>query len=110
MIKERKNGVCRIAVNTDCYFINDSFALMAAQAIQLCIAQQNLLSNLRCDFSVGVIELTIHLEGTNLPQIPKGYLYSYKELHSHEYYNDYENQVRRVRTLEYSFWYNVKTC
>lgn len=108
MIKERKNGVCKIADNANCYFINDSFALLAAQAIQLYIAKLNLLSNLRCDLSVGAIELTIHLEGTTLPKMPKGYNYSYMELTSHEYYSVIAKKVTRVRCITYSFWYNNK--
>ncbi len=106
MTKERKNGSCSIYTNANCNFINDKFALLAAQAIQLYIAELNLLSHLRCDFSVGSIELTIHLEGTSVPKLPNGYLYSTKELHSHEYFNNYDNEVCRVRCLVYTFTYN----
>ena len=109
MTKERKNGVCRIEVDANCNFINDKFALLAAQAVQLYIAQMNLPSYLRCDFSVGKVELTIHLHGTSQPKLPKGYLFSRKELHSHEYYSNYDKVLVRVRTIEYSFTYNQTT-
>lgn len=105
MKKERRYGVNHVISEEQAKFVNAAAAVMAMQAIQMLFALQGYLATSSINLEHGKVELTIHFEGQPFPTLPQGYKYTTKEVTSHYYWSDADNQQSRVRCVEYTFKY-----
>lgn len=105
MKKEVRNGQIHFTSEKNRPFVNAATALLAMQNIQYLAANLGYLTCSRINLETKSIELSIHFKGANLLQLPKGYLYTYREITSLTYYSDASKQVERVRVIDYYFEY-----
>lgn len=103
MKKERMYGMIHIKSDKSEKFINAGQALMAMQALQFLLAFQGNLITSSINIDQGRIELTVHLNGIHNLNIPFGYMYTQKEITSHEYWSIATNQIERIRCISYYF-------
>ena len=76
---------------------------MAFQAAQMYFIQAGFMIHSHVNLGYGSIELTVHFDLPNMPTIPSGYTYSYKELTSHTYWDECLNKLQYVRCLTLYF-------
>lgn len=105
MQKTVKNGVKNISFEGDGKFINFQSSLMVAQALQLYVALQGYIATVQANQEQGEVELKIYFSDKPFPQIPTGFVFSRKEINSHEYWSEYKKEPKRMRTLTY-YYYN----
>lgn len=105
MKKEVRNGTIHLTSEKSAKFINAATALLAMQAIEFLAANMGYSTHSSIYLPHKRIELSIHFEGANLPQLPPGYKYSWRDITSHTYYSEYDKQETRVRVIDYYFEY-----
>lgn len=103
MKKERRYGVIHIESDKSEKFINAGQALMAMQALQYLVVFQGYLTTSTINIAQGRIELVVHLNDIHNPNIPLGYMYTWKDISSHEYWSNATNQIERIRCITYNF-------
>lgn len=105
MKKEIRNGEIRI-MSDKFYKFNDQ-----SSAIRFCLKTLSYYGSLgylttsRIDTETYSIEVTVHFEGKSFPSTPASMLYTFKEVTSHQYWNEYEGRQVRVRCVTYYFKY-----
>lgn len=103
MTTSRSNGVIYVTSDASEKFINKNMAFMAMQMIQLYLFEQGYLVTTSMNSGTNKIELTCHFDGKPFPTLPKGYLYTQRELTSHHYWSDYSKSYDRVRCCTFYF-------
>ena len=86
-------------------FITKNAALMAFQMAQVYFIQAGFLTTSSVNLNQERIELTVHFCLPNLPTVPQGFNYSRREINSHYYFSEVDNQVVYVRTMDLYFKY-----
>lgn len=86
-------------------FVSKNAALMAFQMAQLYFIQAGYLTTSSVNLNQERIELTVHFELPNYPTIPQGYNFSRREIKTHSYFSEVENQLIYVRTMNLYFNY-----
>ena len=86
-------------------FITKNAALMAFQMAQLYFIQAGFLTTSSVNLNQERIELTVHFDLPNFPTVPQGFNYSRREIKSHSYFSEVDNQVVYVRTMDLYFKY-----
>ena len=86
-------------------FITKNAALMAFQMAQLYFIQAGYLTISHVCLETKSINLTVHFELPNFPTIPNGYNYSRREITSHTYYRELDNELVYVRCMDLYFNY-----
>lgn len=103
--KEIRNGVVRLTSGKFAPFINSAAAVLAMQALQNYLAVKGYLVNSRINLNHKIIELTAFFDGANVPTLPSGYRYTWREITSHSYYSEVNGCVVQNRTIDYYFEY-----
>ena len=105
MKKEVRNGTIYLTSEKKAPFINAAAALLAMQAIEFVAANMGYNTNSSIYLPHKRISLSVHFEGANLPQLPSGYKYTWREIKSHTYYSEYDKEEQRVRVITFYFEY-----
>lgn len=105
MKKEVRNGTIHLTSEKSEPFINAATALLAMQAIEFVAANMGYSTHSSIYLPHKRIELSIHFEGANLPQLPSGYKYTWRDITSHSFYSDTLREEVRVRVIDYYFEY-----
>lgn len=105
MKKEVRNGTIHLTSEKSAKFINATTALLAMQAIEFLVANMGYSTHSNIYIPNKRIELSIHFDAGNLPQLPPGYKYTWREITSHTFYSEYSKQEERVRVIDYYFEY-----
>ena len=105
MKKEIRNGVVVMTSNDNEKFINMEAAQIAFEMMQRIMVFQGFLTCSTISPERRKFELTVHFEDSNYPRVPLGYIYTKKEITSHEYWDKYRKTMQRVRCVEFSFKY-----
>lgn len=105
MKKEVRNGTIHLTSEKSAKFINSNTALLAMQAIEFLAANMGYDTHSSIYLQHNRIELTIHFDGANLPQLPSGYKYTWRDITSNTYYSEYDKNENRVRVITYYFEY-----
>lgn len=105
MKKEVRNGTIYMTSEKAAKFINAASALLAMQAIEFLAANMGYSTHSDICLPTNRIELTVHFEGANIPVLPQGYKYTWREISSHSYYSKWTGQEERVRVIHYYFEY-----
>ena len=105
MKKEVRNGTIYMTSDKADKFINAASALLAMQAIEFLAANMGYSTHSSIYLPHKRIALTVHFEGANIPILPQGYKYTWREITSHTYYSESTRQEERVRVIDYNFEY-----
>lgn len=105
MKKSVKNGTIHMESEKNEPFINKDWALYSMQALQLALANQGLSVYSRIYFENKNVELSVHFDLSNYPKIPRGYLYTRRDITSHIYYSAVTKEPDYVRTMDFYFEY-----
>lgn len=105
MKKEVRFGVIHIESDHNEKFVDAGHALMAMQTMQAWMAIQNYLVCSSINLEFGRIELTVHIDGKQMPVLPPAYKYTWRDISSHTYWSEPRNCSDRVRCIDYHFEY-----
>lgn len=101
--KEIRNGVVHLTSGKSDPFVNSAAALLAMQALQNYLAVKGYNVNSRVNLKLKIIELTAFFDGANVPTLPSGYRYTWRDISSHSYYSEVNGREVWNRTIDYYF-------
>ena len=98
-------GVLFIKSDRNEKFINQFNAAAACQMFALNMVTQGYLTTTYMDSDNKNFECCVHLESKQMPNVPKSYCYTWKEITSHNYFDKYDKTLSRIRCITYHFEY-----
>jgi len=101
--KEIRNGVVHLTSVKFTPFFNAETAIIAMQALQNYLAVKGYLVNSRINLEQKIIELTAYFDGANVPTLPSGYRYTWKDISIHSYYSEVNGREVWIRKIDYHF-------
>lgn len=103
--KEIRDGVVHLTSAKFPPFLHSAAAIFAMQALLNYLALKGYNVNSRVNLKHKVIELTVFFDGANVPTLPSGYRYTWRDITSHSYYSEVNGCVVQNRTIDYYFEY-----
>lgn len=79
--------------------------MIAMQALQIYLAVKGYNVTTRVNLNHKIIELTAFFDGANIPTLPSGYRYTWRDITSHSYYSEVNGCEVKNRTIDYYFEY-----
>lgn len=86
-------------------FADFTQALKHFQSLLMLLASQGLFITTYIRPTNKTLDVKVFLDGLSQPWLPVDCKYSWKEITSQEFYNDYRKKVQRIRTIIYHFNY-----